>query len=213
MNLTLFLTSTGLPIETSPFFLKLLNRPSSDYKVAFVPTAGDPYSDKWFIKSDFDRLIELGFQVETTDLKEDKEIIKQKLIGSQIIYFSGGNTFYLLDWIRKSGLNNYLKRLLEQGRIFVGASAGSIIAGPDISISGWSPDGDTNDVKLVDTHGLNYVPFAVSPHFTETKRPMLESHLSKVDYEIISITDKQAIYYHNDQWQLVGEGESIKLNK
>jgi dipeptidase E len=211
MSKSLFLTSTGLSPDVSPFFLNLLKSPPQSTKVAFIPTAGDPYDDKWFVTADLDRLKELGFPVEITDLKEDTQAIQQKLISSEIIYVSGGNTFYLLDWVRKSSLDTYLKQLLEQGRIYVGASAGSILAGPDIDVAQWSPDWDTNDVNLTNSKALNLVPFVISPHFTETERPILESHLPKVDYDIIPITDHQAIYWHDGQWQLVGVGELVKL--
>jgi dipeptidase E len=209
----LFLTSTGLPPETSSFFLKLLDRPTKDYTVAFIPTAGDPYDDKWFVKEDLDRLKELGFQVNTVDLKQDKQVIQELLINSQIVYVAGGNTFYLLDWVKKSGLDSYLKRLLDHGRIYIGASAGSILAGPDIKSSSWGNGGDKNDVKLKDTKGLNLVPFVIHPHFTDKNRPILQKHLSKIKYDIIPITDSQAIYYHDGDWQLVGEGEKISLTK
>jgi peptidase E len=108
-------------------------------------------------------------------------------------------------------MDKYLKNLLELGRhYYIGASAGSILVGPDIALSGWDPEWDTNDVGIMDTTALNLVPFVVSPHYTQKDRSVLESH--KTDYPVIPITDHQAIYWQDGSWQLVGDGEFIHLN-
>ncbi|MFA6602414.1 MAG: Type 1 glutamine amidotransferase-like domain-containing protein [Candidatus Shapirobacteria bacterium] len=205
----LLLTSTGLEGKVKDFFINLIDKPPQQLNLAFIPTAADPYSDKWFMEKDLENLKNIGFKVTVVDLKDNPQTIKTKLENSQIIYVGGGNTFYLLHWVCQSKLDTYLKDLLANNRYYVGASAGSVLVGPDIALSGWDPGWDTNDVGLTDTSGLNFVPFAVSPHFTEKKRMVLESH--SVNYPVIPITDQQAIYSNDDDWQLVGDGENINL--
>jgi dipeptidase E len=205
----LLLTSIGLEDKVKDFFLNLIGKPPSEFNLAFIPTAADPYLDKWFMDKDLHNLMQLGFNVTVVDLKANPQTVRANLENSQIIYVGGGNTFYLLHWMRQSKVSTYLKDLLDNNRIYVGASAGSILVGPDIALSGWDPGWDTNDVGLTDTTGLNLVSFAVSPHFTENKRPVLTSH--SVNYPILPITDQQAIYSENDQWQLVGNGLQINL--
>jgi len=197
----ILLTSTGLEGQIGDFFIKLLAKPTADFNLAFIPTAADPYQDKWFMQKDLEVLTALGFNINIVDLKKDPALVKMDLVNSQIIYFGGGNTFYLLDWVRKSGVDKYLKDLLNQNHYYVGASAGSILAGPDIAISGWDPSWDSNDVRLNDTTGLAIVPFAISPHFTEKERPVLENH--KTDYQVIPITDNQAVYWNDGFWQII----------
>ena len=100
----LFLTSGGLPNETRDAFLKLLGKNPQDTRVAFIPTAKDPEEDQSYVQRSLDQLDELGFVYESTDLKEySKETLGEKLTQFDVIYVNGGNTFYLLDWIRKSG--------------------------------------------------------------------------------------------------------------
>lgn len=207
----LLLTSIGLEDKVKEFFLDLISSPAGDFNLTFIPTAADPYSDKWFMEKDLKNLKDIGFKVTVVDLKDDPQTVQTRLENSQIIYVGGGNTFYLLHWIRKSKVDTYLGDLLENNRFYVGASAGSILVGPDIALSGWDPAWDSNDVGLADTTGLNFVPFAVSPHFTENTRKTLESH--PVNYPILAITDNQAVYWENSQWCLVGVGPLIKLNK
>lgn len=208
----LFLTSAGLPRETREYFLKLLDKDPKKVKVAFIPTAAYPEVDKWFVKAATDELEELGMSWEVVELKnEGKDALLKKLKEFDVIYVNGGNTFYLLDWVRKSGFDQIIRQLLEEGKIYVGVSAGSIIAGPNIEVSGWDATWDKNVVGLKDLKGLSLVPFAVSPHFTELERKILEEKSKDVDYPVWAITDKQAVLVDDKKIKIVGLGEIIKI--
>lgn len=213
MKRRLFLTSAGLIPETRQAFLDILNKPPSELKVAFIPTAADPEEDKWFVDSAKKELKELGFNFFEVDLKNDPNLIRKNLKECDIFYLNGGNTFYLLDWVRKSGLDRYLGKLLDQGKIYIGASAGGILVGPDISLAGWDPSWDKNLPNLQDFTGLNFVPFAISPHFEESDRELLERKSKEVNYPIIALTDKQAVLVEGNKWQVVGQGEKIVFQK
>src|SRR3989338_3743118 len=166
MKRKLFLTSGGLPKDLRTDFLTFLNANPKKLTVAFVPTAADPEGDKEFVERARNELTEMGFSVVDIDLKKhDYASIHKALYPVDIIYVNGGNTFYLLYWIRKSGFGRAVQELVSEGRIYVGASAGSIVAGPDISPAGWEPGADVNDVKLDDLTGIGFVGFAISPHF------------------------------------------------
>lgn len=208
----LFLTSAGLPPETRDYFLKELPKKPEELKVAFIPTAADPESDKWFVKSALDELAGLKFPVVQVDLKDPKEKVHQELENADIIYINGGNTFYLLDWVRKSGLDKYLPELLNKGKIYVGVSAGSILVGPDIALSGWDPSWDKNNY-IQDTTGLKLVDFAISPHYTEEQGLILEEHSKNVDYPVIALTNSQAVLVREGERQIVGSGEPVYFGK
>lgn len=207
----LFLTSTGLPPETRQYFLDLLDKSPQDLKVAFIPTAADPEKDKWFVKASRNELLELGFVVWDVDLKKDSGFIRKKLEKSDILYINGGNTFYLMDLIRKKGVDKYLEQLIENGKIYLGVSAGSIIAGNNISVAGWKPGWDKNLVNLNDLRGFGWIPYVVSPHFTEEDRDLLEEKSKQLNQNIFAITDKQAILFTDNNYKVVGEGGKIIL--
>lgn len=208
----LFLTSAGLPKETREYFIKLLDKDPKKVTVAFIPTAAYPEVDKWFVKATTDEIEKLGMSWEEVELKnEDEDALLKKLKKFDVIYINGGNTFYLLDWVKKSGFNQIIRQLLEEGRIYVGVSAGSIIAGPNIEVSGWDATWDKNVVGLEDLTGLNLVPFAISPHFTEAERRVLEEKSKEISYPVWAITDKQAVLVVDDEVEIVGEGKIIKI--
>ena len=208
---TLFLTSVGLPPETRDSFLSLLPKAAKDTKVAFVPTAADPDKDKWYVKSARDELIELGFQVQDVDLKGAISEVRDSIEKCDVLYVNGGNTFYLLDWVRKSKLDTYMGELLDNGLIYIGSSAGSIITGPDIACAGWDPGWDKDVVGMKDTTGLGYIDFAISPHFVEAERAILAENARKINYKIWPITDKQAILVKGVEVKLVGMGARIEV--
>jgi len=59
-----------------------------------------------------------GFQVEDIDLENKKESeLKEILKDKDIIYVQGGNTFYLLKYIKESGFDKLVKQLIQKGKI------------------------------------------------------------------------------------------------
>lgn len=213
MGKKLFLTSAGLVKETRGAFLKLLSISPSEVTIAFIPTAADPEEDKGFVDKDKKLINEIGMKIQEVDLKnEDENSLLEKLSRHQVIYVEGGNTFYLLDWVRKSGFDKVLPKLVDQGKIYVGVSAGSILVGPNIELSNWKHDWDKNIVNLQDLTGLNLVPFAISPHFVEKDRELLNQKSKTIDYPLVALNDTQAISVNDGNVKIVGEGEKVYLN-
>ncbi|OSQ26369.1 hypothetical protein CCON61_00155 [Campylobacter concisus] len=79
-----------------------------------------------------------------------------------IIYISGGNTFYLLNELRKSRVWQAIKNAVKAGKIYIGESAGAIVAAPDTR---YATPMDENSPNMSDFTGLNLVDFCVVPHF------------------------------------------------
>ncbi|MBU1199637.1 MAG: Type 1 glutamine amidotransferase-like domain-containing protein [Nanoarchaeota archaeon] len=190
----LFLTSVAA--ETLKEFVKILPKLPKDYTVAFIPTAADPYENKSFVEEDRSKLLELGFKVVDVDIKEKtEEQLLDELAGIDIIFVAGGNTFYLLEKSIESGFGKIVKNLVEQGVMYIGSSAGSVLVGPTLE-----PIQTLDDPKkapnLKSFTGLNIVDFVVLPHFgiekyKEKQEEILEEYKDKV--KIITLTDKQAI--------------------
>jgi len=208
----LLLTSDGLVAETTDEFLKMLNKGPEETRMCFIPTASDPLKDKWGVTKDLDRLKELGFQTYDVDLKKENEnSLSKKLLDFDVIFVEGGNTFYLLKYVRESGFYEVLLEFLGCGGIYVGVSAGSVIAGLNIESAGWKHS-DRNIVDLKDLTGLRLVPFVISVHIDESNLEIIRNAVAKVDYPVVALTDKQAILVENDKPKIVGTGERYIFN-
>lgn len=130
----LLLTSTGITNDSMKKSLyDLLGEEISKAQIAFIPTAATAYADTSWLEADI--LILKRYGIKSLEMVELSKLSPaeclEKCIRNNVIWFHGGNTYYLLDWVRRSGLAKELPNLLKD-RVYVGASAGSMIAGPTI---------------------------------------------------------------------------------
>lgn len=208
----LFLTSAGIVPEITDEFLRLLNKKPHDCRTVFVSTAGDPENDKSFIEADKSRLRELGFEIIEVDLKKQNQKSLEKIFEiTDIVFVAGGNTFYLLDWARKSGFGKAIKKFLEKGGVYVGVSAGSIIAGLNIEFAGWGQP-DPNVVGIKDLTGMKLVPFFIKPHYCREIANDISVAAEKIDYPVVALTDTQAVLIDNGYVKIVGLGKKTIFN-
>lgn len=190
----LFLTSTGL--EDSAVVEKFKQH-FSDKVISslsfLIISIQDNAQDQIFLAKTLSELssvgvsnfkvISLSYQVEPVTGEYD------------VIYVCGGNTFDYLDRIRKTGLDNFITSAVKSGRsIYFGVSAGSILAGPDISIASQGNEGDANNISLQDLRGLSLINQVIFPHFEENMRSELPVWRQNIGYGICELADNQALY-------------------
>jgi dipeptidase E len=84
------------------------------------------------------------------------------LAGVEAVFMGGGNTYALLMRLRRSGLLGAIRRRVRGGMPYVGASAGSNVAGPTILTTN-----DWNVVGLSRFDALGLVGFNINPHYKE----------------------------------------------
>jgi dipeptidase E len=89
------------------------------------------------------------------------------LARAEAVFMGGGNTYALLKRLRGSGLLDAIGQRVRAGMPYVGASAGSNVAGPTILTTN-----DWNVVALDRFDALGLVPFNVNPHYKETDPAM-----------------------------------------
>lgn len=198
----LYLTSVAA--KTLDKIVTFLDKSPKDLKVAFVPTAADPYENRPWLDEDRDKLISLGFEVAELDLKGKNESdLRKDLSDTDIIFVAGGNTFYLLEKVKKSGFDKVVKDLVNKGVIYIGSSAGSVLVGPDIEPV--KVFDDPNEAQLESTKGLGWVDFVVLPHYKKEKygvyhQQVIEEYKDK--YKLIPITDEQFIKVEGEEYKI-----------
>lgn len=199
----LFLASNAS--EVLDKIVSLLDSKPEELKVAFVPTAGDPYEQTPWIDEDRKKLTDKVFSVFNLDLKSKTESdLREDLKGVDIIFVAGGNTFYLLEKAKKSGFDKVVKDLVNKDVIYIGSSAGSVLVGPDIEPVKIFDDPD--EAELESSEGLNLVDFVVLPHYQKEKYSKYHQKVIKEygeKYKLVPITDKQFIYVSDDGYEIL----------
>ncbi len=189
----LLLTSAGLKNKkVTDFFSSILPKAPKDCSIIMVAYALKP-EEQFYIDESKKELVDLGInEITTFNLKEENFNLLQTF---DIIYVCGGNTFAILDRMRKTGIDKYIIEKTRNGNsLYFGVSAGSIIAGPNLFTAGWGSEGDSNKVDLKDLSGFKFTDISILPHFKYQLAEELENLKKKVDYTVIGLTDEEAIY-------------------
>lgn len=206
---TILLTSAGMNVKDE--ILKILPKPAKQIKIAHIITASKVEKNLSYLERENQIMKELEFNVESIDIegKTENELCVL-LRNKDIIYVQGGNTFYLLKFVKESGFGKVVKDLIKKGVIYIGVSAGSYIACPTIEMAYWKHP-DRNTVGLTDLTGLNLVPFLLSVHYNPEYAATLKKEISTAKYPVKILTDEQAIFIQDNEIKLVGRGKEIKI--
>lgn len=187
----LLLTSDGFSNKKiSDRFFELVDKKPSEIKVLFIPTASRYEDELKYVKLSENELVSLGIIKENVTWLDIEDVEKAgELKNYDVVYVCGGNTFFLMKKLIDTGLDKKIIEMIDAGKVYVGVSAGSVIAGPDISIAG---PFDENDVGLQSMAGLGLTEKIVSPHYQRKEKQIIEDFKSKLPYEIVPLCDGQA---------------------
>jgi len=137
--------------------------PESPKTILFVPYAL-PYPlkdyDEYVQKAE-QALAPLGIKVISPHTSDNPAALLDKVDG---VFIGGGNTFELLDKLKKTGLLKAIKEKVEAGMPYMGASAGTIVVGPTLMNTNDMPDAWPESPEA-----MGLVPFQINPHYVDGK--------------------------------------------
>ncbi len=165
----------------------------------FVPTAA--VGEGWYPieAEDIQPFRDMGFTVTMFDASEVESVPEDFLDEYQAIYLSGGNTFFLLRHLKQTGLFDMIKdRVIDGSLIYMGSSAGSVVATPDIGYAAALDDPSLGDGQNI---GFGFVPYSILPHMDhETFGPKVMEQLAswrEENGEVRPMSDGQVIILRN----------------
>lgn len=104
------------------------------------------------------------------DVPSSDALIREAF-SQDIVFLSGGNTFYFLHHLRAGGYLPRLREFVSRGGVLAGLSAGAIIMTSTIETAGFPEfDRDENAVGLRDLRSLGLVDLEFFPHFVNSRR-------------------------------------------
>ena len=130
----------------------------------FIPTASHDFMPYY---NSFHKVYTGTFDIKTdvalTVFKEpDMERLREKFLKADAIYVGGGDTVFMIEHWKKTGLLPLLEDAYERGVVLAGLSAGAIC---------WFSDIYTDCLKAEDVtryamfKGLNWIKGIISPHY------------------------------------------------
>lgn len=160
----LLLLSWG--IGALPEFLDTaVDRSRADLRLGYLNDAALPYGDAEFAAIDRTRLTALGYRPEVVTARDYAcaEDFADRLDRLDALYVCGGETYVLLDHLRRGGLDRVLTDRVRGGLPYVGLSAGAVLAGASTEPVSLMDDLSTAP-GLTDLRGLGLLEASVVPH-------------------------------------------------
>ena len=130
----------------------------------FIPTASHDFMPYY---NSFHKIYTGMFDIKTdvvlTVYKEpDMEKIKEKFLKADVIYVGGGDTVFMMEHWKKTGLLTLIQDAYERGISLAGLSAGAICWFSDIYTDSLKTENGTAYAMF---KGLNWIKGIISPHY------------------------------------------------
>ena len=185
----LLLTSAGFENpRIGEVFLKLLNKPASAISVLFIPTAATTEETMRYVKESKEELLSLGIrETNIRTFNMEYEISYDEIKSFDTMYVCGGYTLHLLNKVREVGFDSLIREFINNNKLYLGVSAGSIIVGP----------------RVQEVSGLNIIDIIISPHYCNENKEKVKDLEVTSGYKVVSLTDKQAILVENNAFIMV----------
>jgi len=152
------------------------------------------------------RLREMGLSVRSV---HDLSNVPRAVQETEIVFVGGGNTFRLLKGLYDHDLIDPIRQRIAAGGVYVGSSAGSIVACPTLRT--------TKDMPIVQPRSfaaLDLVPFQISPHYLdpdptsthmgETQEERIQQFLEENEAPVIGLREGAMIRVQNGAVHLKG---------
>lgn len=165
-------------------------------KIGFIPTASELDEDRWYMEKDKNKLLEMGYKIENIEITiETTEEIKRKIDSSDALFIAGGNSYYLLQQLKEKDVVTKIVDSINSGKLYIGASAGSVIACPTIEVLE-DMDNPKEAPLLKSFDALDVIEFYILPHYNSKEKYTLKADLIEKKYsnlEFVKLRDNQAI--------------------
>jgi len=179
------LLSSGSSINTPAIFETHFEAKLRKMRVAFIPHAADDLDggfDRNYISNTIERWVKF---LDVIDLYKD--VVDWD--NYDVIWVGGGLMSSLHRSIFENQFNLKLNELMESGMMFVGSSAGAMIASGSQKVCGWYPGEE--EAQMIDKTGLGWIPFEIFPHYSAGQHKELIK--KNADEPIILLPDNSAI--------------------
>ncbi len=173
--------------------------------VTFISTASVVEMVTFYVKCAKKELERMGMIVEELEVSTAPiEVIKTTLEKNDYIYVSGGNTFFLLQELKRTGADKIIIDQVNNGKLYIGESAGAMVTSINVEYAK-EMDSIKKAPKLKEYTGLNLVDFCTIPHFTnfpfkKSAKKIVSLYSDKLN--LVTISNNEAILVDNGKKEI-----------
>ena len=126
------------------------------------------------------------------------------------VYIGGGNTFSLLEDVRRADAAGPLADFARDGGVIYGGSAGAILLGRDI---GTAAHADPNDVGLLDTTGLDMAfGHAIWCHYQAAELPAIQAWSRERRHPVLALSERTGVVRERNDLEVVGFDPVVRID-
>lgn len=182
-----------------------------DKKIIYIPTAANAEDgwESWKNGETWNLIRKIAPQTISLQLEDYRnmsavsEILR---INPNILWFAGGYPGYLAYWIRRCQLDKYLPKILDKGTLYVGSSAGAMVAGNSLQVATF---GFTDNERGADSiKPLGLVNFDVFPHYKDKLFSKIKGKYK--GNKLYLLKDGEEIIVEDSKVTVIGEERIIK---
>jgi peptidase E len=164
----------------------MLGKPFSEAKVLFIPTAAQDDEGRMVAAFLKDELLWIGITPENITVYDiDGTLTQEEAMAFDVIYFTGGWDGYLLDRIKQTGFDKIIKKMVYANKVYIGQSAGSVIATPNIGgCFGGAYSKETSGLCLVNAYIDAHCNF--KPGLKKQDLPL--PHIMLCDHQALAVS-------------------------
>ncbi|WP_026890869.1 peptidase E [Lacrimispora aerotolerans] len=170
--------------------------------ITFIPTASIVETVNFYVKSGRKALEDMGLLVDELEISTaSAEEITSKLKQNDYIYVTGGNTFFLLQEMKRTGTDQLIKEEVDSGKLYIGESAGAIVASADIEyakgMDSVDEAPDLESFKALSLVDFYPVPHYNNPPFQEATKQIIDTYSSTL--KLSPISNQEAILVNHEE--------------
>ena len=136
-------------------------------RVAFIPTASLPEKVTFYVGADKKALQKLGMVVEDLEISSASKVeISKGISSADYVFVTGGNTFFLLQELRRKGADKMIMEHINNGKLYIGSSAGSMVLSRDVGYVRYMDSPEAAPELDGNYSALSAVDFCIVPHLT-----------------------------------------------
>lgn len=200
----IFLSSYFAKVQN--LFKDFIKEDLKEKKLLFIPTASIVEEINFYVEEAKVAFKNLGMKLDILELTAVNESeAKEKISAADYLYVSGGNTFFLLQELKRKKLLSLIVEKVNNGMVYIGESAGTMITTADIE---YAEGMDNKDMAkdLDNTKALNLIDFYPLVHygefpFVEVSEQREKKYKNKLN--LIKINNKQAIIVEDEKIRVI----------